>query len=156
MSAITSQPWFWPALAVVVGLPLALLILNEVQGVLNRRGSAYAKPVGLLRNWLLPAAALGAELAIISNFTLNNLWTFAEKKISGLKNILWKFLHFNLTSLGAVIIQGIVVGFLARFFGDQWRQIYLIIAIGFFVVPYNYTMYNLVIWKTWRLPWKRK
>lgn len=58
MSAITSQPWFWPALAVVVGLPLALLILNEVQGVLNRRGSAYAKPVGLLRNWLLPAAAV--------------------------------------------------------------------------------------------------
>ena len=103
-----------------------------------------------------PAAALGAELAIISNFTFNNLWTFAEKKISGLKNVLWKFLHFNLTSLGAVIIQGIVVGLLARFFGDQWRQIYLIIAIGFFVIPYNYTMYNLVIWKTWKLPWVRR
>lgn len=99
-----------------------------------------------------PAAALGAELAIISNFTLNNLWTFAEKKISGLKNILWKFLHFNFTSLGAVIIQGVVVGILARWFGDQWRQIYLIIAIGFFVIPYNYTMYNLFIWRTWKLP----
>jgi len=58
MSALTTQPWFWPALAVVVGLPLALLILNEVQGVLTRRGSAYAKPIGLLRNWLLPAAAV--------------------------------------------------------------------------------------------------
>ena len=58
MSTLTSQPWFWPALAVVVGLPLALLLLNELQGVLIRRGSAYAKPVGLLRNWLLPAAAV--------------------------------------------------------------------------------------------------
>jgi len=58
MSALTAQPWFWPALAVVVGLPLALLVLNEVQGALTRRGSAYAKPVGLLRNWLLPAAAV--------------------------------------------------------------------------------------------------
>lgn len=102
-----------------------------------------------------PAAALGAELAIISNFTLNNLWTFAEQKIIGLK-ILWKFLHFNLTSLGAVLIQGVVVGVLARLFGDAWRQIYLIIAIGFFVIPYNYTMYNLFIWKTWKLPWKKK
>lgn len=58
MSSLTAQPWFWPALAVVVGLPVALLILNEIQGVLVRRGSAYAKPVGLLRNWLLPAAAV--------------------------------------------------------------------------------------------------
>src|SRR3989344_8928036 len=30
------------------------------------------------------AAALGAELAIISNFSLNNLWTFSEKKISSM------------------------------------------------------------------------
>ncbi len=58
MSGLTDQPWFWPALAVVVGLPLALLVLNEIQVVLVRRGSAYAKPVGLLRNWLLPAAAI--------------------------------------------------------------------------------------------------
>jgi small-conductance mechanosensitive channel len=58
MNSLTAQPWFWPALAVVVGLPVALLILNEVQSVLVRRGSAYAKPVGLLRNWLLPAASV--------------------------------------------------------------------------------------------------
>lgn len=58
MSALTSQPWFWPAVAVVVGLPVALLVLNEAYGALVRRGSAYAKPVGLLRNWLLPAGAV--------------------------------------------------------------------------------------------------
>ena len=58
MTTLTGQPWFWPALAVVLGLPLALLVLNEVHGVLVRRGSAYAKPVALLRNWLLPAAAV--------------------------------------------------------------------------------------------------
>jgi hypothetical protein len=27
----------------------------------------------------------------------------------------------------------------------------LIFAIGFIIVPYNYTMYNLFIWKTWKL-----
>ena len=58
MNALTSAPWFWPALFVVVGLPIALLALNELNTLLVRRGSAYVKPVALLRNWLLPAAAL--------------------------------------------------------------------------------------------------
>lgn len=58
MSALIGQSWFWPALVVVVGLPIGLLVLNEVGGSLQRRGSAYAKPVALLRNWLLPAAAV--------------------------------------------------------------------------------------------------
>ena len=93
------------------------------------------------------AAALGAELSIISNFTWNNLWTFSSKKISGVANIVKKFLAFNLTSAGAVIIQFIVVGLGTRFFGDQWRQILLIIAIGFFIIPYNWLMYNKFIWK---------
>lgn len=94
------------------------------------------------------AAACGAELAIISNFTFNNLWTFAKEKIKGLKKILWKFLQFNLTSLGAVIIQFIVVGGLAKLFGDEWRQVYLVVAIVFFIIPYNYFMYTRVIWRT--------
>jgi len=93
------------------------------------------------------AAAFGAELAIISNFTLNNLWTFAKEKIAGFSKIIWKFLQFNLTSFGAVIIQWLVVGALARFFGDQWRHFYLVAAIGFFVIPYNYFMYTHVIWR---------
>ena len=58
MTSLTSQSWFWPALAVVLGLPLALLVLNEVHTLLVRRGSAYAKPVALLRNWLIPAGAV--------------------------------------------------------------------------------------------------
>jgi dolichol-phosphate mannosyltransferase len=102
------------------------------------------------------AAAFGAEFAIISNFTLNNLWTFAEKKIIGIGKIILKFLQFNLTSFGAVLLQGLVVGILAVLFGEGLRQIYLIIAIGFFVIPYNYTMYNIFIWKTWKIPFLSK
>jgi small-conductance mechanosensitive channel len=58
MSNLTGQPWFWPALLVIIALPLSLLILNELQGALTRRESSYAKPVGLLRNWVIPAFAV--------------------------------------------------------------------------------------------------
>jgi putative flippase GtrA len=95
-----------------------------------------------------PAAALGAEMAIISNFTLNNLWTFAAKRIVSWRKIPLKFIQFNLTSIGAVVIQWVVVGMGTALFGDQWRQILLIIAIGFFIIPYNYFMYTTFIWKT--------
>ncbi len=93
------------------------------------------------------AAAFGAELAIISNFTLNNLWTFSERKIFKPADIVKKFLMFNLTSAGAIAIQFIVVGFGTRLTGDSLRQLWLVIAIGFFIIPYNWFMYNRVIWK---------
>lgn len=106
-------------------------------------------PVGI-------AAALAAEASIISNFTWNNLWTFAEKKATKPLQVMIKFFQFNLTSLGAILIQGVVVGILAHFFGEAWRQLYLVIAIGFFVIPYNYTMYNVFVWKTWKVPFLAK
>jgi len=98
------------------------------------------------------SAAIGAEFAIMSNFTLNNFWTFKEKKITGIKNVILKFGQFNLTSIGAIILQAAVVGGLSRFFGEQLRQFYLIVAILFFVIPYNYTVYNIFIWRTWKFP----
>jgi len=95
-----------------------------------------------------PATAVATELAIINNFILNNIWTFAEKKIVSLKQLPYKFLQFNFTSLGALIIQTAVVWVGTSLLGDQWRQILLIFAIGFLVLPYNFFMYTTFIWKT--------
>ena len=102
------------------------------------------------------AAALGAEGAIISNFILNNFWTFKGEKITGAKKIISKFLQFNLTSLGAVAIQGVAITILVNLFGEGLRQVYLILVIGFLVIPYNYTMYNVFIWKRWKVPFLKK
>lgn len=102
------------------------------------------------------AAALAAEFSIISNYTLNNFWTFAEKRFTKPLEFFWKLFQFNFTSLGAIVIQAVVVGGLAYLFGDAWRQIYLVIAIGFFIIPYNYTIYNVFIWKTWKVPFLSK
>lgn len=98
------------------------------------------------------AAAVGAEFAIVSNFILNNFWTFKEEKITSLGKVISKFVQFNLSSVGAIIIQAIVVAIGTGIFGDSTRQIMLVIAVGFFVIPYNYAMYNIFIWKTWKVP----
>lgn len=95
------------------------------------------------------AGALAAECAIISNYLFNNFWTFASEKVTHPIKFLMKFSQFNLTSVGAVVIQFVVIGLATLLFGDSTlvRQIALIVAIAFFIVPYNWIMYNTFIWK---------
>ncbi|MFH1864073.1 MAG: glycosyltransferase [bacterium] len=96
------------------------------------------------------------ELAIINNYIFNNIWTFKENKISGLKATLAKFFQFNLTSAGALAIQSIFGPLGVRLVGVQYDAFVLAFIIVFLVLPYNYAMYNLVIWKTWKLPFLSK
>lgn len=96
-------------------------------------------------SWLL-----STELAIISNFTLNNIWTFKTERIAGLGKLVYKFFQFNLTSAGALIIQTVLGSLGVKLLGSQYRQILLPSIIVLIVLPYNYLMYNLVIWKTWK------
>ncbi len=104
--------------------------------------------------WAIWATA--TELSIISNFTLNNIWTFKAEKIAGFSKIIYKFLQFNLTSAGALIIQTVFGTLGVYLFGPQYRQLLLPFIRVFLVLPYNYFMYNVVIWKTWKLPWAKK
>ena len=95
------------------------------------------------------AVSLGAEAAIISNFFLNNYWTFSGKKIRGLR-LLRKFLQFNFVSIGSIIIQKAVIMIGTIFIS---RDIYFVlilnvITIIFLVIPYSYFIYNRFIWKT--------
>jgi dolichol-phosphate mannosyltransferase len=95
--------------------------------------------------------ALGTEGAIVSNFLLNNFWTFSGEQISGVGKMILKFLQFNLTSVGAIVIQAIAGSIGVGFFGEDSRQLLLPFIILFLVLPYNYFMYNVVIWKTWKM-----
>ena len=95
--------------------------------------------------WLIWGGS--AQCAIISNFILNNIWTFKTNQITELKSILTKFTHFNLTSVGAIIIQIIAGSLLVSLFGEQYRQLYLPLIIAFLIVPYNYLIYTRFIWK---------
>jgi len=87
------------------------------------------------------------ELAIINNYIFNNIWTFKDNEIKGLKAIILKFLQFNLTSAGALLIQSVAGPIGTRLIGEQYDFIVLAVVVAFLVLPYNYLMYTKVIWK---------
>lgn len=93
------------------------------------------------------ANAMAAELAIISNFIWNNVWTFADQKITSISQLLSKFLTFNLSSVvTGIIIPSIVISLMTLAFGDH-LFIFQIIAIFGLTIPLNWFVYNKFIWK---------
>ena len=116
-------------------------------GIRVFRGAGLAESL----SWLF-----ATELAIINNYTLNNIWTFKEVKIGGLGKTVMKFLQFNVTSAGALAIQAIFGPLGVRLIGERFDWLVLAVVVVLLVLPYNYLMYNLVIWKTWKLPWAKK
>jgi dolichol-phosphate mannosyltransferase len=90
-------------------------------------------------------AAMGAECAIISNFILNNAWTFKDRSLTGLA-LIPKFLQFNLTSFGAVVIQSGTIYVGTHLFGLPTYFFFYLLGVGIGLV-WNYIMYSKVIWK---------
>jgi dolichol-phosphate mannosyltransferase len=103
------------------------------------------------------AVLLGAEVAILSNYLLNNAWTFGDRRIKGFGKHLSKFAQFNLGSVGSVVIQYIVMQACVALFG-----VFTILTLGSFAVEsdnlylvlgvllgmiWNFSIYSLVIWK---------
>ena len=109
-----------------------------------------ASTLWLFTKWAFPsplAWGLSTEFAIINNFIFNNAWTFKSEKITGVSMLLKKFFQFNLTSAGALLIQVVFGSISDALFGPEKRQLALPFIILFIVLPYNYFMYNKVIWK---------
>jgi len=129
MSSVTSQPWFWPALLVIIGLPLALLILNELHGMLQRRGSGYAKPVLLLRNWVLPAGAVYLLFQQLESADADPTWSKIAATVVGFMIML-----LLLSGANAALFGGARTGSwrerLPGIFVDLGRLVLIIIGIG--------------------------
>ncbi|HEX8931913.1 MAG TPA: glycosyltransferase [Patescibacteria group bacterium] len=104
------------------------------------------------------AAMIAGEVAIITNFILNNLWTFKDtKEIKEKGHFFTRLLKFNFASLASIGIQGVAVYFAVLFFGEtltifgheiHTALVILFPTIIFLVLPLNYIIYNKVIWKT--------
>lgn len=117
-----------------------------------------------VRSGMVPANAglLGAELAIISNFFWNNLWTFSDRKLTDWGEIPKKFVTFNVLSFGSAIIQyaflkaGELIFGLVRYKGPiiempiikvlSWYMLFYVAGVAVGLI-WNYIMYSRVIWR---------
>ncbi|PIQ73205.1 dolichyl-phosphate beta-D-mannosyltransferase [Candidatus Roizmanbacteria bacterium CG11_big_fil_rev_8_21_14_0_20_36_8] len=98
--------------------------------------------------WL--STIISAETAIVSNFILNNKWSFKHKKISrksGRKSFIWSFLKFNIIASGSIIIQTTAMTVTTNIFGLTYWYIYKVLIITLVIIPYSYFFYNKLVWK---------
>jgi len=91
------------------------------------------------------------ETAIVSNFILSNIWTFADRKLSATQ-IPIKFIQFNLASAGSILIQQLValigentIGLKPLYVIDTGTMFAVVgILIGMF---WNFFAYSKFIWR---------
>ncbi|MCL4374342.1 glycosyltransferase [Patescibacteria group bacterium] len=100
-------------------------------------------------HWIVWKATLtSTEIAIVSNFLLNNFWSFAHKKLDYTPlNYLWNFIKFNLISSGSVVIQTLGITAAVALFGKPLWYVYKVLIIALVIIPYSYVLYNKIIWK---------
>lgn len=85
-------------------------------GVLVNMGLLYflTEEVGL---YYLLSAVLAVESSIISNFALNELWTFVEKGKEGIKHVFKRFFKFNGIAVAGMGVNVAVLAALTEFAG---------------------------------------
>ena len=98
--------------------------------------------------------AISTEIAILNNFTWNNIWTFKKRKT---KNTLWiKLLIYNIVSFGGLAIGVLIIKFLHLIYGEgvwrfgalhlQYYNLYFFATIPP-VMTWNFLMNHFFTWK---------
>lgn len=104
----------------------------------------------LVRNTSLPLAVsnlIAAQFAIFSNFNFNNAWTFKAQKANSVFSYFKKMTGFFATSnIGVILIQSGFIQLGDMIYGEKYYRIYFLIGT-FFLLIWNFTMYNKIIWK---------
>lgn len=95
------------------------------------------------------ATILGGQLAILSNFILNNVWTFGDRKITSVSTLFKKLVAFYATSnIAVLIIQGGIMKIGEMVVGKENILIHwFYVAALVLTLVFNFTVYNKYIWK---------
>ncbi len=94
-----------------------------------------------------PANLAGAVLAIFSNYNLNNVWTFKSSQANSISAYFTKLVGFYLSSAtGVILVQTGTIFMGTHLFGQKNYFIYFIIGT-FFLLIWNFTLYNKIIWR---------
>ena len=109
MTEIWNESWFWPSIAVIVGLPVVLLVLGELLESLVQRGSPVARVVRLLRNYVAPVAALLILVSQTAGAEVDVAWSRIVATVLGFLVIV-------------VLINGLNVAVFTTARKGSWRE----------------------------------
>ncbi|NYF08867.1 small-conductance mechanosensitive channel [Leifsonia sp. AK011] len=126
---IWNEPWFWPAAGVIVGLPIVLLALTEVQSMLERRQNRAAKIVLLLRNYVAPVGALLLLLNQATYADIDLTWTQVTATVFGFLLILVLLNSLNF-ALFVTARQGSWRSKVPSIFVDIVRVILIVVSLA--------------------------
>jgi len=94
--------------------------------------------------YYLISNVIAVEVSIISNFVLNDLWTWRDRRDPGLINFLKRLASFNVICAGGMVINTAVLWVLTSFL-----HIYYMVSALFGIAAatlWNYWMNNVITW----------
>ena len=118
--------------------------LVGLSGVLVNEGLLWLLTENLGLYYLL-SAAIAVETAIITNFILNDIWTFRDRRTPGNRSLLGRGLKFNLVSLGGLSINIAILWTVTEVVGISYLISNLIGIAG--ATLWNYTINTLWTWR---------
>lgn len=105
--------------------------------------------IEMIRSAVWVATVISGELSIIANFLMNNFWSFRHKKLDhAAQSYARGLLKFNIVTLISLVVQVVLLHYATEMLGVKYWYIYKALILGFVIVPYSYTTYNLIIWKS--------
>jgi dolichol-phosphate mannosyltransferase len=96
-----------------------------------------------------PLSAVASGLvAMIVTFTLNNIWSFGERRIGGFLAVLGTFVVYTISSAIPVLFRSQLVDLFVKASGDRT----LVANVGFLIgvafgLAWNYVIYSKLIWR---------
>ncbi len=93
----------------------------------------------------LVSSAIAVEISIITNFTLNDLFTFRDRRAGGRARLLTRLAKFNAVSLAGLAVNVAILWLLTSIFG-----VYYLISNLFGIAAATLWNYLVNFWWTWK------
>lgn len=130
MAEAFQDGWAWWVIGFAVGVPVLLVGLTELLSTLRRRSHPLARPVALLRNWVLPAGALFALLAFAIRSPADQVWVRVVATVFGFLVILLVLSSFNVV-LFSNAAEGSWRRRIPSIFVEIARLVLVVVGLGF-------------------------
>lgn len=94
------------------------------------------------------AALISGALAMITTFTLNNLWSFSDRKITSAQKRFFSMVVYAIFSAVPILIRSQLIKLVINTIGNTFLVVNTAFLIGIIIgLIWNFTVYNQIIWK---------